>query len=117
MDAFDKVFKGHEDMVDKRKRGECVYCKQIGVSSKKKGYKYTHNYCATCQAYVHPTCWIKFHRCQISRSRRCIPGVMHTNLLLDMVLYVYIKIGTSLFDANSRCTRAHLFVERRVPEC
>ena len=65
MDAFDKVFKGHEDMVDKRKRGECVYCKQIGVSSKKKGYKYTHNYCATCQAYVHPTCWIKFHRCQI----------------------------------------------------
>ena len=41
---------------------------------------------------------------------------MHTNLLLDMVLYVYIKIGTSLFDANSRCTRAHLFVERRVPD-
>ena len=48
------------------------------------------------------------------RSRRCIPGVMHTNLLLDMVLYVYIKIRTSLFDANSRCTRAHLFVERKV---
>ena len=65
VDMFDKVFKGHEDMVDKRKRGECVYCKQIGVSSKKKGYKYTHNYCATCQGYVHPTCWIKFHRCQI----------------------------------------------------
>ena len=40
---------------------------------------------------------------------------MHTNLLLDMVLYVYIKIRTSLFDANSRCTRAHLFVEREVP--
>ena len=56
VDMFDKVFKGHEDMVDKRKRGECVYCKQIGVSSKKKGCKYTHNYCATCQAYVHPTC-------------------------------------------------------------
>ena len=66
-----------------------------------------------CQAYVHPTCWIKFHRCRC-RSRRCIPGVMHTNLLLDMVLYVYIKIRTSLFDANSRCTRAHLFVERKV---
>ena len=57
MDAFDKVFKGHEDMVDKRKRGECVYCKKIGVSSKKKGYKYTHNYCAqllpsVCAAYL-----------------------------------------------------------------
>ena len=40
---------------------------------------------------------------------------MHTNLLLVMVLYVYIKMGTSLFDANSRCTRAHFFVEHKVP--
>ena len=38
---------------------------------------------------------------------------MHTNLLLDMVLYVYIKIRTSWFAANSRRTRAPLFVERK----
>ena len=40
---------------------------------------------------------------------------MHTNLLLDMVLYVYIKIRTSWFAANSRRTRAPLFAKRMVP--
>ena len=65
VDMFDKVFKGHEEMVEKRRRDKCVYCKQIGVSSKKEGYKYTYYYCAMCQAYVHPKCWFQFHRCQI----------------------------------------------------
>ena len=65
VDMFDKVFKGHDEMVEKRRRDKCVYCTDIGVSSKKEGYKYTHYYCATCKAYVHPKCWIKFHRCQI----------------------------------------------------
>ena len=53
MDAFDRVFKGHEEMVEKRSRDKCVHCKQIGVSSKKEGYKYTYYYCAMCPACVH----------------------------------------------------------------
>ena len=65
VDMFDKVFKGHDEMVEKPCRDKCVYCTDIGVSSRKEGYKYTHYYCATCNAYVHPKCWIKFHRCQI----------------------------------------------------
>jgi len=40
---------------------------------------------------------------------------MHTNLLLDMVFCVYIKIGTSWFAANSRRPRAPLFAKRKVP--
>jgi len=32
-----------------------------------------------------------------------------------MVAYVYIKIRTRLFAANSRCARAQLFMEREVP--
>jgi len=48
-----RVIEGHEEIVEKRRRGKCVYCKETGVSSKKKGYTYTYYYCAACQAYVH----------------------------------------------------------------
>jgi len=80
VDMFDEVFKGHEEMVEKRRRGKCVYCTEIGVSSNKKGYKYMYYYCAACQARVHPKCWFQLPLPNC-RSRQCISGVMHTNLL------------------------------------
>ena len=48
VDMFDKVFKGHGEVVEKRRRDKCVYCTEIGVSGKKAGYKYTYYYCALC---------------------------------------------------------------------